>query len=134
MTGTRFMTTFLAVLVVFVVLDAIWLSQVAIDMFKRELGTMLRPDPSFAAIIPFYLIYAVALTALAVLPAADENVWGAMWRGALFGLAAYATYDLTNLATLRGWSLALATKDIAWGTFASTIAAIAGYYVAARGS
>jgi uncharacterized membrane protein len=124
---------FVATLLVFVVSDAAWLTLYAIDMFQREIGPLLRAQPHFGAAAAFYVIYAVALTLLAVRPALElRSAQAATWRGALLGLAAYATYDLTNYATLEAWSLTLALKDLGWGTFASGLASIAGYLAAGR--
>jgi uncharacterized membrane protein len=124
---------FVATLLAFVVSDAAWLTLYAIDMFQREIGPLLRAQPHLGAAAAFYVIYAVALTLLVVRPALEiSSAQAATWRGALFGLAAYATYDLTNYATLEAWSLTLALKDLAWGTFASGLASIAGYLAAAR--
>ena len=133
MTARTALPAFLATLTAFVVLDVLWLMLVAIDMFQREVGPLLRPQPQLWAVGILYPVYAAALTALAVMPATGGPMSGALWRGALFGLAAYCTYDLTNLATLKGWSFGLALTDIAWGTVCSAIASAAGYLVATRG-
>ena len=124
MTTAIFLKAFFTILVVFLVLDALWIGFVALDMFKRTLGAMIRSAPNIPAIIAFYLIYATALTLLVIAPSLDEGMSGTLWRAALFGLAAYATYDLTNLATLNGWTPSLAITDIAWGTFATTVACL----------
>lgn len=119
---------FVATLLTFLLLDIAWLTQVAIGMYQRALGGMLRSAPSFPAIIAFYLIYASALTALAVMPGIErDSILEAAWRSALLGFAAYATYDLTNYATLKDYPLPLALADLAWGTFASATAGCLGY-------
>lgn len=119
---------FIATLLAFLLLDLIWLTQFAIGMFQRTIGGLLRASPSIPAIVAFYLIYAAALTALAVMPGIERgSIVEAAWRGALLGLAAYATYDLTNYATLKDWPLSVALMDLAWGTFASTVAGMLGY-------
>lgn len=124
---------FAATLVAFVSFDAAWLLLYAIEMFQREIGPLLRPQPYLGAVVAFYFIYSAALTLLAVRPALQlRSAPAALWRGALLGFAAYATYDLTNFATLKAWSLTLALTDLAWGTFASGLASISGYLVAAR--
>ena len=129
----RVFATYAATLVSFVALDAAWLSLFAIDMFQREIGGILRAQPYLSAVGVLYLIFASALTGLAVWPAAEQGAArGAVWRGALLGVCAYATYDLTNYATLKGYTLALALKDLAWGTFASAAASVTGCWVALR--
>lgn len=120
-------------LTVFLVVDGAWLMLVAIDMFQREIGGILRPMPYFGAVAALYLIYAVAMTYLAVLPAVDaKSLSGAAWRGAVLGFGAYGLYDLTNHATINGYPLWLALSDMAWGTFATTLACFAGCAVAMR--
>lgn len=119
---------FIATLLAFLLLDLIWLTQFAIGMFQRTIGSLLRASPSIPAIVAFYLIFAAALTALAVMPGIEKgSILEAAWRSALLGLAAYATYDLTNYATLKDWPLSVALMDLAWGTFASTVAGMLGY-------
>jgi uncharacterized membrane protein len=94
---------------------------------------MLRAAPSVPAIVAFYLIYASALTALVLHPALERrSAAAATWRGAVFGLGAYATYDLTTYAIMKDWPLTLALADLAWGTIASATAATIGYIAASR--
>ena len=133
MSTRTIIAVFVATLVAFVALDAAWLTLFAIDMFKREIGGIMRAQPYLGAVVVLYLIHAAALTALAVMPAVERGeVTGAAWRGALLGLCAYATYDLTSHATLDGYAVTLALKDLAWGTLASAVASIAGFWVAMR--
>lgn len=124
----------LAALVTFVVLDALWLVLYAVPAFQREIGAILRPDPQLWAVGVFYLIYAAALTILVIMPSRSEAVAAALWKGALFGLAAYGTYDLTNLATIRGWTLSLAAADMGWGAFCTAVSAAAGHLAVVRSS
>jgi uncharacterized membrane protein len=85
----------------------------------------MAETPNWAAAGAFYVIYAIGVTVFATQPGIDDaSVLTAAWRGALFGLVAYATYDLTNMATLRGWPTIVTVVDMAWGTFLS--AAVAG--------
>jgi uncharacterized membrane protein len=124
---------FLATLVVFVVVDAAWLMLVAMKMFQRQLGAILRPEPVFGAAIAFYLIYTAGLVVLAIRPAlAARSLTVAATHGAVLGLTAYATFDLTNLAVIRGWTIELAAFDIAWGVVASACASMAGYAASVR--
>ena len=77
----------------------------------------------------FYLLYLVGLIALAVIPGLQAgSVGAALWRGALFGLVAYATYDLTNLSTLANWPVNVTVIDMIWGTVLNSVVAVAGYY------
>lgn len=93
------------------------------------LGSLLAEKPNLAIAGAFYLVYVVGLIALAVWPSLQEgSVLAAAWRAALFGLLAYATYDLTNLATIQGWAWQVSVADMIWGTFVSTVTTIVSYY------
>jgi uncharacterized membrane protein len=123
----------LASLLTFVILDAAWLSLVAIDLFQKHLGPILRPAPLVGAIVAFYLVYAAGLVVLAVRPALVCNSWRtAVALGAMLGLTAYATFDLTNLAVIERWTIGLAIADIAWGVTASTLASLTGFETGRR--
>jgi uncharacterized membrane protein len=123
--------SFVATLVVFVAIDFVWLSGMANVLYKPILGDMLAPEPRLGPAVVFYLIYGAALTFFAVWPALapGKGMGTALLHGAIFGLAAYATYDLTNQATLKNWSTLLTMADLAWGTALSAVAATAGYWI-----
>ncbi|MBI1330158.1 MAG: DUF2177 family protein [Alphaproteobacteria bacterium] len=109
---------YVIMLVVMAILDLVWISQVMGPVFQSQLSAVISPDVNMPAAIAFYLIYPAGITLFAVAPALKGGGWSeALLWGALFGFFAYATYDLTNLATLRVWSLRIALMDIAWGTF-----------------
>lgn len=117
--------------VVFFALDFVWLSTATQRIYRRYLGDLLADQPKLAVAAGFYLLFVVGIVALAVLPALQEgSVVGALWRGALFGLLAYATYDLTNLSTIRDWPWQVSVIDMAWGTALNALVAVAGYYAA----
>ena len=122
---------FAATFVIFVAIDFIWLSGMANVLYKPTLGDMLAPDFRVAPAVLFYLIYVAALTFFAVLPSLEpgKGLTTALLHAAIFGFAAYATYDLTNQATLKNWSTLLTVADLAWGTTLSAIAAGAGYLI-----
>jgi uncharacterized membrane protein len=123
--------TYLAVLVVVVGLDALWLGVVAGGFYRRELGPAMLDRPVWAAAALFYAVYAMGIVVLAVPDA--QGGWGrAVIQGAVLGLCAYATFDLTNLAVLRGWPWRLSLVDLAWGTLLSTLAAVTGYWASSR--
>jgi len=128
----RDLAGYLGTLVAFFTLDAAWLSLVAIEMFKRQIGAIMRDSPDFAAALVFYLVYAGGLYVLAVRSA--RSIPSASATGAVVGLTAYATFDLTNLAVIKGWTMTLALADMGWGTVASAVAGAAGYVVASRGA
>ena len=127
----RWGLAYVATLLVLGVLDGIWLGYVARDFYRQEIGAMMAEQVRKAPAVAFYLLYPVGLLALALNPMPAD--WkAAMMRGALVGLVAYATYDLTNLATLKQWSWRLAVTDVAWGTFISACMAVAAYLVFSR--
>ena len=112
-------------LIFFVILDAIWLGSTSALLYRPVLGDMLLDKLRILPVIAFYLLYPAGLFIFAVLPAIKAGAfWPALIYGALFGLVAYATYDLTNFATLRNWTWQITFIDLAWGAFASAMASI----------
>ncbi len=133
----KLLRAYVVVLVVFAVVDAVWLSLVAAPMFQATLGDMLRATPNIGAIVAFYLIYPAGVLALAVLPAVEKrSLRDALIKGAILGFVAYATFDLTAHAVLNRWTWAIVLPDMAWGTVVTAIAAWAGFVAMAgfRGS
>jgi uncharacterized membrane protein len=129
----RHLKVFVATLAVFLALDAMWLVLVANAFFKREVGPLLRAQPDLIVAALFYLIYSGGLAILAVTPSLRErSARVAAWRGAVLGSTAYATFDLTNLAILEGWTRAVAAVDMAWGTAVSAASALVSYHIARR--
>lgn len=113
------------------VIDAAWLISMMDRLYKPTLGSLLKQPIDFTAAIAFYLIYILGVTVLAIAPALKEGgLMRALVGGAVLGLVAYATYDLTNQATLNGWSWRLTVIDIAWGTTLTAVVAAAGYLAA----
>jgi uncharacterized membrane protein len=123
--------TYLSVLVVFVGLDAIWLGVIAGNLYRREMGALMVDRPLWSAVLLFYLLYAAGITVLAI-PDGQIGWLRAALQGAVLGLCAYATYDLTNLAVVRGWPVRLSIMDLAWGTVLTAVASLAGYLVKSR--
>lgn len=110
-------------------LDAVWLTIAGPALYRPALGPILAPAFRLAPAILFYLIYLVGVVIFAVAPAMGAKRWRvAMIRGALFGFFAYATYDLTNQATLAVWSASITLVDLAWGTILTAAGATAGYF------
>lgn len=103
--------------VVFFVVDLIWLGLVAKDLYQKEIGSLLKPDVNWAAAIIFYLLFILGLVIFVINPAVESgSLAKAMMLGAIFGLVTYATYDLTNLATMRDFTLKITLIDLTWGT------------------
>ena len=103
--------------VAFLVIDLVWLGVVANGLYRRLMGDLLRDSPNVLAAGVFYAVFVAGLVSFAIWPAIDGgSVGDALLRGALFGFVTYATYDLTNLAVLRGYPTSIALVDLAWGT------------------
>ncbi|MGG7518375.1 DUF2177 family protein [Allorhizobium undicola] len=129
----KYALAYLSTAVVFFGLDFVWLGKVATGFYKSRLGDIMLERPNFTAAAVFYLFYIAGIVYFAVAPALQGNSLAtALISGALLGLLAYGTYDMTNLATLKNWSLSLSLVDMAWGTFLTAIAAGAGYAVTSR--
>lgn len=126
---TSFLLTYLISVPIFFVIDMVWLGVVARSFYQSQLGPLLGPVNWVAAII-FYLVFLLGLTFFATQPALQALSWQkALLLGALFGFFTYATYDLTNLATLKGWPLAVSLVDMAWGTVLGGAVATVTYFV-----
>jgi uncharacterized membrane protein len=126
----RYLVAYIATAVVFLGLDAIWLSKVALGMYRRELGDLLLERPNLLIAGLFYAIFVVGIVILAIAPALTGGGWPqALLLGAVLGLVAYGTYDITNLSTLKNWSMAVTLADLAWGTALTAVSATFGYLV-----
>ena len=122
-----------ATLVVFVIADMIWLGTTMSRVYRPTLGDILIAGGNLPPAVAFYLLYPVGLLIFAVLPALKNgSISTAIVYGALFGFFTYLTYDLSNYATLRNWTLQLTIIDIAWGTVLGAIAASGGCLLAAK--
>lgn len=119
-------------IVVFFALDFVWIATTTSRLYRPLLGDLLAEKPNLAVAAVFYLVYVAGVIALAVVPGLREgSAIGALWRGALLGLLAYATYDLTNLSTLRGWPWQVSVVDMVWGTVLTGIVAAVGFFAGA---
>jgi uncharacterized membrane protein len=124
---------FAVILLVLVIGDAIWLSYFAKAMFRPVLGDILLDTPRWSAAILFYLIYAAGVMAFPLAMGLHKDAIGtAVLYGALFGFLAYMTYDLTNLATIKAWTVPLALIDMGWGALLTAAATAAGFAAAQR--
>ena len=115
---------------VFFGIDMIWLGFVAKGFYRNNLGQLLRPDVNWTAALVFYLLYIGGILIFATMPALEKNsLYQAVVLGGLFGFFAYATYDLTNLATLKGWPLNVVIVDIIWGIVLTASVAAASFLI-----
>ncbi len=128
-----FIRLYLIALPVFIVIDMIWLVLVARDFYKNQIGFLMRTDVNWLAAIIFYLLFIAGLVTFVISPAIEKHSWvNALLYGALFGLITYATYDLTNLATLKDWPVLVTIVDLIWGSvLAASISAIT-YFISNR--
>ncbi|RUM26427.1 DUF2177 family protein [Rhizobium vallis] len=109
--------------------DGVWLGLIARSFYRDQLGALMLPSPNLALAALFYLFFTAAVVVLAVLPALSAgSITTALVHGAILGLAAYGTYDITNLATLRNWPLVMSVVDMAWGTALTALTAAGGYF------
>lgn len=127
----RLLLAYAGAFVAFALLDLAWLGFVARDFYQARIGALLLATPNWIAAGIFYVMYPAGIVFFAVNPALDTGgvVRAATW-GALLGALVYATYDLSNLATLKGWSVPVTILDIAWGAVATAAAAGAGFLLA----
>ena len=123
-----FLAAWGATALVFLIIDAIWLGWIAAGFYRRALGDLMLEQPKLGIAALFYVGYTFAIVLLAAAPAAKSgSLSQALLYGAVFGLAAYGTYDITNLATLKNWPTSMAAIDMAWGTVLTAASAAAGY-------
>jgi uncharacterized membrane protein len=116
---------------IFLVLDLVWLTKLGRGFYLAEIGALLLPRPKFAAAAAFYLLYVTGLVVMVIKPAyLSGSVGQAAMQGALLGLVAYGTYDLTNLAVMKGFTLKIALIDLFWGTFLTAVTAALTVYLA----
>ena len=125
----KYLAAYLGAGLAFAVIDAVWLTTVGPKLYRPALDDVLADQFNLPAAIAFYLVFIAGVLMLAILPAVREGAgWTrAMTNGAMLGFVAYATYDLTNQATLKVWSLKVTLADIGWGTVLTACAAAAGF-------
>jgi uncharacterized membrane protein len=125
----RFIKISVIALSVFLTLDAIWLNY-AKSFYQKHLGALLRSDINWAAALLLYVLISVGIVFFVVYPTLEKHSWThALSHGAFLGLITYATYDLTNLATIKNWSLLLSVIDIAWGATVVSAVSVLTYLI-----
>lgn len=126
----KFILAYIATAVVFFGLDYLWLSKISISFYKTHLQGLLLDQPNLGIAALFYIFYVGGIVYFCVLPAFASGSWQqALFSGALLGLIAYGTYDITNLSTLKNWPVIVAVVDIGWGAFLTGLSALAGFLV-----
>jgi len=128
-----FIKLYLIALPVFLAIDAIWLTLIAKNFYAKQIGYLIAKNPNLWAALIFYLIFIAGLVFFVVTPALDKKMWThALFAGLFFGLVTYATYDLTNLATVKDWPLIVTVVDLIWGMFVSATVSVATYLIVSK--
>ncbi len=129
----QFIKLYLIAIVVFTLIDLIWLLVISRKLYKNKIGHLMAKKANLAAAAVFYLLFIAAMVFFVIAPAAEkQSLLYALGAGAFFGLVTYATYDLTNLATLRDWPLSITIIDLSWGTFITSATSIATTWISGR--
>jgi len=128
-----FWKLYLIALPVFFAIDMVWLGLIAKNFYAKQIGFLMKSNINWTAAIIFYLVFIAGLVVFVISPALEKRSWiNAALFGALFGFITYATYDLTNLATVKDWPLLITFVDLAWGaTLAASVSTIA-YFIATK--
>lgn len=130
MTFTNKIILYFVSLGAFLIVDFTWLGWIAKDFYANQLGKLMAEEVNWIPAIVFYLLFVGGLLAFVILPALDSgSLYQAVYMGALFGVIAYATYDLTNLSTLKDWPLFVTVVDLIWGAALSAVVCTVGYLV-----
>jgi uncharacterized membrane protein len=133
MTATRLSLVYAITLPIFFAVDLVWLGVVAREFYRRQLGHLLSAQINWPAALLFYLVFIAGIVFFAVKPALETgSAARALAYGAFLGFLAYATYDLTNQATIRDWPLLVTVVDLAWGTVLTAAVAYLGYQASSR--
>lgn len=127
-----YLKLYLLTFIAFLAVDAVWLSLIAKNFYAKHLGYLMAEQPNLVAALIFYLIFVVAILVLVVLPTLEAPLAKTLLLAAVFGFASYATYDLTNLATVKNWPLLVTVIDLIWGTSIATVTAFIARFIAQR--
>jgi uncharacterized membrane protein len=127
---TYYLKLYFATLLIFFAIDMLWLGLVARPFYQKYLGFLMAPSPNWFAALLFYLLFIVGIVVFVVVPGLKDNsLQITLVRAALFGLVTYATYDLTNLATLKDWPILITVVDMLWGILLSVVVSLASFMV-----
>ncbi len=119
--------------VAFTAIDLVWLVFIANSLYKKYLGFLMKPQPNWYAAALFYLLYLAGVVFFVISPALEKQSWRyAFHAGLFFGLITYATYDLTNLATIKDWPVTITIIDLAWGSILGGLVSVITYFVMNR--
>lgn len=126
-----FFKLYCVALLVFLIIDLFWLGIIAKNFYRDQIGFLMSDQVAWGPALLFYALYVAGLVFFAIEPAVKRGSWSAaLLHGAWFGLVCYATYDLTNLATLKGWPIKMVVYDLAWGAFISGCTSLIVFWIA----
>lgn len=124
------LVSYVLTFIVFLIIDMAWLGFIAKNLYQKYLGTFLSDKVNWTAAFIFYAIYIIGISIFVIYPAVQkDSMLNALVMGALLGILAYATYDLTNLATLKGWPIQIVIIDIIWGAVLTSLVSLSGFYI-----
>lgn len=125
-----FLKLYAIAITTFFAIDMLWLGFIAKNFYSTQIGFLMKKDINWPAALIFYFLFVVGLVAFVIMPAVEKSSWSnALIFGALFGLITYATYDLTNLATIKDWPLLVTIVDMIWGTTLAVLVSIITYFL-----
>ncbi len=125
-----YLKLYFSTLLVFFAVDMIWLGLVARTFYKKHLGFLMAPEVNWYAALIFYFLFILGVLVFVVIPGIrDNDLTMTLIKAALFGLITYATYDLTNLATVKNWPILITIIDLIWGMVLTTIVSLAGFFI-----
>lgn len=128
-----FIKLYFIALPVFLVIDMIWLGLIAKNFYAKQIGFLMKSNINWLAAVIFYLLFIIGLVIFVIAPAMQKNSWlQALLLGALFGLIAYATYDLTNLATIKSWPILVTIIDLIWGMTVAGLVSVISFFIATK--
>ncbi|MCG2787200.1 MAG: DUF2177 family protein [Anaerolineae bacterium] len=130
---SKYFKLYLVSLAAFLAIDLLWLGLVARSFYQQQLGFIMAPSVNWFAAVIFYLLFLVGILFFVVVPGLESgSLKATLLRAAVFGLITYATYDLTNLATLKDWPVLLTVVDMLWGTVLSVSVSLVGFFAGKR--
>ncbi len=128
-----FIKLYLITLPVFFIIDMIWLGLIAKNFYAKHIGFLMKTNINWTSAIIFYLVFIAGLIIFVIMPSIEKNSWVmALLLGAFFGFVTYATYDLTNLATIKDWPLLVTIIDLIWGTVLASSVSVVSFFIASR--
>jgi len=130
---TTFLKSYLIAVPVFFAIDMLWLGFIANNLYRKGIGFIMKDSPNWSAAIVFYLLYLTGMVFFVIQPSLEKQSWKyALFVGMFFGFITYATYDLTNLATLKNWPVHITLIDLLWGTFLGGSVSVVTHLIASK--